>query len=352
MITPDGLTGNQNSECRKVERGRIASHLALALNARLARQTFVRVLNDATTRVAESSLSEQQNTWAFVTTPYHCQINEEPAHVVLYGFLTGDADEAELRYQQLREYIKAAREFPENPILQMLLAQSYLRVVDFDYSFLEPVAQILREELLLPSENLRMDVPSYEKLFRPLQDILEKLGIVVYSTEVIAHAPPGFSEVHVKASFYMFIWATKAMCDSIAVFLRSFHGLNVPWHQTELDDNEFLKKLTERDEALAKSLSSEFGQWVSLVTKFRNLTIHRHGFRTWRPVGSRHYQVPREPEIRIEGVLVTDPLMDARVPPERLAEHYTEAIARSQEWRDQCERLLRFLIGYLEQKLR
>lgn len=250
------------------------------------------------------------------------------ASIVVYGLVTENEKLASGRRIELQEFVDGVASPPSDPILTFLVAQSHLRTLAFDFKMLEAYRIYLSENLLIDSTRIKTDVPAFSRVFVPLRDLLEKLGLLLRASADIRRAPPGFGLLKVKTAFYMFIWATKALLDSLAVFLKQQYDLSEQGGKIDLGKGEpgrtgFLASLSKKNAQLASSLATDFRAWIASVQKYRDETIHKKGV-LLVPTEDGHYKVPKDSTL--------DPLLAERMEPAEVGKHLIVIESFADEW--------------------
>ncbi len=261
--------------------------------------------------------------------------------VQCYAFVTSNMAKAEARRLEVSRFLEPEVPAPAEPILNMLVAQSYLRMIKFDYSFLTGgILAHLNAALRIDDLRIKTDHSSYERVFVPTRDVLEKLGLVLQMQKELSSAPVGFSLVKVKSYFYLFVWSVKALLDSLAVFLKTSYGLpeeggKIDLGKGEIGKSGFMASLAKHNQPLAERLMKEFRAWINEAQRYRDNTIHKRGILIYALEG-HPYRVPKDSRV--------DPLLAAWMEPAEMDRHYTTATAFSNDWTTQAMELTRLVV--------
>lgn len=262
---------------------------------------------------------------------------------LVYVFLTPDERERLARSRDLRPYVRGYAQPPANAALQLLLAQSYMRLSEQDLSFLSPLVKIVESKIMSEDGKAFRDTHSiFKEYVRPVMDILEMFGSVLYHIDYISERVVGFYDAMIKVHFYGFTYSCKAMLDFLAVFLNRRYLLGFKKGDIDLKNERFLDALQAKNLKLARKLRELHG-WIKEVANYRDNIIHRHGVYIPADSAAQTYLVPKMADF--------DPFFDMRLEPEELARRYMPVMAFCNDWREKAEAVMKTVLADAFEKL-
>jgi|SRR5208282_3914281 len=179
----------------------------------------------------------------------------------------------------------------------VIYGQSYL--LELEESL--PNAEAL-SDLIIASETAGVWFkPQFQRLGMYVQDLLEKLGYMHYSMELLNDCSNRLlPDTYGKFYFYAFVYLAKATHDIGALVLNEVLKLGIPiGGNVDLSKEKGFMGPLEKSNRKVASEIRQFESTIQKVDKWRDATIHNTGIRLLRlsssESGATDYRVPKEP---------------------------------------------------------
>lgn len=112
-----------------------------------------------------------------------------------------------------------------------------------------------------------------------VEDIVDKFSFLLLARDqvlVLEETRSPDKRFFVKYFAYTFVFLTKSLLDSLAVFLNEIYGLGFKGGEIDFKKGKFVSTLKEEDASLGALLEGKEA-WILYASKYRDEVIHRHG---------------------------------------------------------------------------
>lgn len=112
-----------------------------------------------------------------------------------------------------------------------------------------------------------------------VEDVVDKFSFLLLAKDQLLGHERSVSpdkRFYVKFLVYNYVFLTKALLDSLAVFVNDVFQLGFRGGQIDLKRGMFIDALEQQDSSLTSKIRSR-KSWIDLVVRYRDNLIHRHG---------------------------------------------------------------------------
>lgn len=165
-----------------------------------------------------------------------------------------------------------------------LYGQSTLRKFGINFEKLENIAPLLLKTTVHPNYVQIEPLPNRSDWVEQIQDICEKLDFLRVSKDTINilenHLDKGVWVIHVEETkffFYMSVFNSKSLLDSISMLLRNLFSLN-EFSKGEIDlvrNWKFREALSIKSDIIHTFIQKNLS-WINNIKEYRDILIHRN----------------------------------------------------------------------------